>query len=306
MADMRPLIHIGYVKTGSTWLQRCLFHHYEQNPLARGQNTRSALVQEILVYDDFNFSGREARKRLDEAWASSGKPDSVPVWSDETLLGDPCNRRYDAYRNGQKLYETFPDGKVLICIREQIGMAISIYREIVRGGGRYTLEMIVGTGREKRGYSPILRPEYLHYHGAIAFYQSLFGVDNVLVLPYELLKTAPEDFVARVCRFANLPPVELKAGEIYNFGFRGANLALLRRLNFFSVQNPLTPGTGRAHKMAIRIATHAGRFIPRSIDDRFERKLRAQVERRYDGMFSESNAITSRLIGVDLKSLGYQ
>jgi hypothetical protein len=222
------------------------------------------------------------------------------------LLGDPCNRRYDAYRNGQKLYETFPNGKVLICIREQISMAISIYREIVRGGGRYTLKMVLGTGREKQGYSPILKPEYLQYHGAIAFYQSLFGADNVLVLPYELLKTAPENFVSRICQFANLPLVEPKAGEIYNFGFRGANLALLRRLNCLVVQNPLTPGIDRAQKMAIRIATHMGRLIPRFIDDWFERKLREQVEWRYDGMFSESNATTSKLIGVDLKSLGYQ
>lgn len=303
---MRPLIHIGYVKTGSTWLQRSIFYQHELTPLVPGQNTRSALVQEIIVNDDFNFNGREARKRLDEVWARVGKPDSVPIWSDETLLGDPCNRRYDTYRNGQKLYETFPDGKVLICIREQIGMAISIYREIIRGGGRYTLEMVLGTGREKQGYSPILKPEYLHYHRAIGFYQSLFGADNVLVLPYELLKTAPGDFVARICQFANLPLVEPKAAEVYNLGFRGANLALLRRLNCMVVQNPLTPGIDRAQKMAIRIVTHMGRFVPRFIDDRIERKLREQVEGRYNGIFSESNATTSKLIGVDLKSLGYQ
>ena len=55
----------------------------------------------------------------------------VPVLSDETLCGDPFQRRYNGGDVADRIHQTFPRAKVLIGIREQKAMAISSYREFI-------------------------------------------------------------------------------------------------------------------------------------------------------------------------------
>ena len=119
----------------------------------------------------------------------------VPVLSDETLCGDPFQRRYDGSYVADRIHEVFPRAKILIGIREQKATAVSSYREYIFLGGTLSLEEFIGTGHEPLSYTPILREDFLAYHLVVGYYHELYGRENVLVLPIELLQRDQSGYI---------------------------------------------------------------------------------------------------------------
>src|SRR5690606_25747219 len=101
--------------------------------------------------------------------------------------------------------------KVLITVREQRSFALSAYREYIAQGGANPLRDFIGTGQEPESFTPILRPEFLMYDRVVAHCQTLFGDENLLVLPYELLRRDPPAYLARLRDFLRL---QGPAGEL--------------------------------------------------------------------------------------------
>ena len=113
----------------------------------------------------------------------------IPVWSEEILLGNPLARRYDGHRNATRIHQIFPNGRILISIRAQNTIALSMYQQYLKERGTCSLKMFIGTGQERTGFRPILLEEHLKYDQAIAYYQALFGKENVVIVPYEFLQS---------------------------------------------------------------------------------------------------------------------
>jgi hypothetical protein len=132
--------------------------------------------------DGFYFDRNAVAARLEAAAKPIHDRNLIPVWSDETFLGEPISRRYDAHANALRLHAALPDAKVLITIREQKAMAYSLYVEYVRQGGFASLTEFIGTGQEELAYSPFLRLDHLLFDRAVAFYQSLFGREKFKLL----------------------------------------------------------------------------------------------------------------------------
>lgn len=112
----------------------------------------------------------------------------LPVWSEEVLLGDPLVRRYDGPANLHRIAAAMPEARILITIREQRGMALSMLREHATQGGTGTLRDFIGIGQEDIAYTPILRPDFLHFDRAVAAARAAFGAERVLILPQEMLR----------------------------------------------------------------------------------------------------------------------
>ncbi|MFD2858452.1 hypothetical protein ACFSZS_31910 [Seohaeicola zhoushanensis] len=70
----------------------------------------------------------------------------LPVWSDETLLGDPLPRSYDGPAILEKLGRLERPMKVVITIRNQHDLVLSAYREYLKRN-RHSLIDFIGTGR---------------------------------------------------------------------------------------------------------------------------------------------------------------
>ena len=300
------LFHVGYIKTATTYLQNQI--HRGEIPglaLGAGEETRAQLVANFILADDYGFDPEISRQRLAPFNQEIQRLGSLPVWSEETLLGNPPSSRYDGYLNARKIKASYPDARILITVRKQQDIALSIYREYVLGGGTLQLEQFIGRGDETLSYSPPLRSEFLHYDRAVSHYIELFGKERVLVLPQELLSSEPETYFRLLSNFTgkNLPVPQRasrdhSAEHYFTFQVR-------RTLNPFFPKNPCKPANSGARKSLNRVLFHLNRLpgIQRS-NRRFDR-FKDRIRQRYQGIFPASNRKLMDLTGLPLDRLGY-
>lgn len=84
-------------------------------------------------------------------------------------------------------------------IRRQEDMILSTYDQYVDAGGACSIHDYLAP--RTRYAVASFRLEHLQYHRLIGYYMSLFGVDRVHVLPFELLRSDATSFVREVRRF---------------------------------------------------------------------------------------------------------
>lgn len=300
------LVHVGYVKTATTFLQRMVFSGVNGDfELAAGAATRGQIVHNILLADDYSFDAEKVRNRMEAFAAPVRARGKLPVWSEEMLLGNPPSPRYDGFSNARKIHAVYPDAKVLITIRRQQSMALSLYREYVLGGGRMHIESFIGTGEEPVGYSPVLRTYFLHYDRAISHYRNLFGAEKVLVLPQEMLAQNPAQYIDKLSEFtgygisADIRPEPVHVGESY------PALALRRRLNRLVVKESRQKGRQGLDALANRIVRLCNRLVPVRLNTELARGYRSVVEARYNSMFADSNREVARMTDLNLADYGY-
>ena len=300
------LLHVGYVKTGTTFLQQVVFSGVIGDiELAAGPETRRHTVHNILLADDYSFDPTVIRARM-EAYASRVRQrGKLPVWSEEMLLGNPPSSRYDGFANARKAHAIYPDARVLITIRRQQSIALSMYLEYVLGGGAAPLTTFIGTGNEPVSYSPILRPGFLCYDRAIRHYRSLFGASRVLVLPLEMLAADPAHYIGALSEFTGSALATTVERRRIHAGETFPAVALRRRLNRFVVKDPTRKGRRGFDALANRTVRLFNRFIPERLNAELGRSYRAAIESRYSGMFADSNRETARMTGLDLAAYGY-
>ena len=165
----QPLLHVGYAKTGSTWLQKSVFGRPDGPFLLLP--LLDALEYFVFRDDAETAPGRIAaelagfRTRADAA-------DAVPVVSHEVLVGDQTQGRYWGHQVARRLQAVFPDGRVLMVIREQTAMLVSSYRQHLHVGGTETLAAFFS---RQPGFEATCRPDFLAYDRMIAFYQELMA-----------------------------------------------------------------------------------------------------------------------------------
>jgi hypothetical protein len=303
------LIHIGLHKTGTTWLQQSIFND-ERFGFARVRP--NAIVDDaFLTGNPYSFDAQRAaellRPFIDDATAAG----RVPVLSHERLSGNPVLDRWDARVVADRLRETLPDARVLIVIREQRSMMLSMYKQYVRTSGTLPVERLWRDRRPEEQRWPAADLAAFEYEHLIAYYRSRFGEEAVLALPYELIQHDPAAFAGRILSFAGLEPAaEVPAGR-RNVALPGAMVGAIRFSNkvlrAFGLLDPFGgPVTnGKIADLRARSIRTLIRRTPNALSRPFDRRLQQAVARVADGRFDDSNRRTAALIGFDLGALGY-
>jgi hypothetical protein len=300
------LLHVGFIKTGTTTLQETVFSNTAAGfELIGGEDNRALLVSWFRARNDYQFDIVQLRSEIEELERPAREKGLVPVWSEETLLGDPLVTDYCGPEVLWRLSQLKLNVKFLITIRRQESFALSAYREGLRFG-RYPLTDFLGTGAEDLSMRPILRPEFLEYDKVIEAYQTAFGKENCCVLPLEKLQKSPESYLNSLCRFLDLPTPPLLDDGPRNVGRGGTALKLGRLLNGFYVVSPLTFEPSFARKLADRLLTITDHVAPARLDKVIESAWRAQISTRYAGLFAPSNRRLETLTGLTLSKYGYQ
>jgi hypothetical protein len=306
MDNAPVLIHVGYIKTATTFLQEVVFSGIKSDlELAAGAATRSHTVHNILLTDDYSFDAEYIRSRMEEFAGPVRLRNKLPVWSEEMLLGNPPSGRYDGFNNARKAHAIYPRAQVLITIRRQQSIALSMYREYVLGGGRLSLRSFIGTGDEPISFSAILRPNFLFYHHAIRHYKNLFVEGRVLCLPQEMLEREPKDYLAALAGFTGReisPDLQLRRIHV---GENSLALALRRSLNRFIVRDSSRPGRTGLDAFTNRIVRLFNRLTPRRLEAGLYQDWRDAIDARYKGMFAASNRETAKMTGLNLGDYGY-
>ena len=88
----------------------------------------------------------------------------------------------------------------------------------------YEEEGLLDPRREGFWRVPTFSFAHYEYDRLIRRYVDLFNSDDVLVLPYELLRTDAADFLRRLDEFVDLPPAEAAAGGADEEHFPGGRV----------------------------------------------------------------------------------
>lgn len=311
----RPLIHIGYHKTGTSWLQRYLFRNAAAGFDWGGKRTDSP-VNDLVATHPLEFSVGASRAAFEPSIAEAAENGLIPVVSLERLSGHPFSGGYDSKEIAHRLAEVLPRGRVLVVIREQRSMILSTYKQYVKTGGAASLRLFLEPPSYKNVRPRVPQFDYRHfeYHRLLALYQELFGAKRVLVLPYEMLSLDAGGFVATIAGFAGRPlqPEVLESlpfDERPNLAGSAVSTRAERIVNRWFVRcdvnpAPLIPSV-RAGRFARRRARAVDRAVPRRMRERIDRRLREAIEGLVGDRYAESNRMTSEIAGMDLAAYGY-
>lgn len=313
-----PLIHIGYHKTATSWMQQELFTSSNEDffHLTTRPKGASSLAMHFVYNDhqDLISPFKGASKKLEEELRSilknkGGLNGKTPVISHERLSGNPHSGGFDSPLIAQRIYEYFPNAKILIIIREQKSWLLSNYFQYLTVGGNRKLTDYLITKYD--GKIPCFSPYYVEFHRLIKYYQTLFGKDKVLVLPQEILKVCPDEFIKRLGSFVgrNIDTHSLCFDRRYNaqgHQYIQYQLRLLNALDkpssvngHFVYSNSTTRFIARGTKQVLK------KLIPEVLNQKTTSKLKKEIELWSRDRYSESNRCTQELIGLDLSPFGY-
>lgn len=303
----RPLLHIGYPKTASSWLQRNVFTSPD-GPFVVISDQRSLNSLFVDTRPDEYDPDAVLRSFVGDLDAAL-QEGAVPVITNERLAGTPDSGGYDARAIADRLAATLPDARVVIVIREQRAIILSSYKEYLRTGGGLPLSRYLRPSRHDRLLMPQFRAEYFEYDRLIAHYIGSFGRGSVMVLAYELLREDPSTFVAEVVRFARTrPPPEVDPTPRRRSASMLA-LGLKRRIAPF-ILGDANPGSPLAREVDNRVLLRwlhlIDHVVPTRLREPWERRAASQVAAFAVGRFAESNARTAELLGIDLTQYGYE
>jgi len=201
----RVLIHIGYPKAASTFL----WQYFTSNPglIVEGSNFKNAYIQ----------SGKIPAEIVKKTSSNSSKyyvisEEQLSVWGGELDIVGIRFKPYDIKSHQKEtcreLYSLFPDAKILIVTRGFRSALVSMYWQYVSIGGIFDFN----TFQEK--YSGYFS-EFYDYNYLIDIYRKTFG-ENVVILPFELLKDNTAAFLKRLEAACDLPPMQFQGEKMNN------------------------------------------------------------------------------------------
>ncbi len=309
--EQLPLIHIGYPKALSSWMQKLLF--IPDNGFC---TVLDPLTVQLGLIDasPFAFDTRQAQQWMEEAWskAQGDRNNLVPVITSESLVGHTHCGGYNAKNNADRLKQLCPEAKILIVVREQRAEIRSLYKTFVIWGMPHSIRRIL------RPVEPNLSPQFnfdfLCYDKLVDYYQQLYGKDRVLVLPYELFKVDNQDFLQRLFDFSGIENAAETIGKLpvkrtMNRNQTMVNLLIQRWKNYFLLSNPFNYSglfESNEERLKQRIVRSKKNPFPAFMDNWFEAGFAHEVEQACSGQFCQSNQRLEALTGLELGAYGYQ
>jgi hypothetical protein len=301
----RPLLHVGYHKTATSWMQNLLFvpeHGY------RKIADHSDAFEHIIGPHGLSFDPSFMRRHIAKAMENLN-PGEVPVISSEILSGHPFFGGVNSDVYAHRLALIAPDARILISIRSQMKILPSVYMQYLLRGGTMTPAQFF-SGETELGYFAF-RPQHFEYDRLIRLYQSLFGAENVHVLTQESLKADMDAAAVRLAKFcdntvfAGLNP---SARQVYAPGYPEFEVPVLRRVNHVqrSVLNPNPMiSLGTTPKGLYRACGGILRRLPFAHLLDKHRPVSAYVAKQFASYFSASNARLAELVGKDVDLSDY-
>ena len=147
---------------------------------------------------------------------------------------------------------------------------------------------------------------FFEYDRLVAMYREMFGADNVLAMPLELLRADPAQFSARLFGFLDLPNPEPDTETKTNAGWGALTVELYRLTNGVVRKNPLGGETSRRYRARQFVAWRIDRVIPKAWNKAVERRKRAALAARVGDYYAASNVRLSKMLEIDLAALGYR
>lgn len=295
--ERRIVIHIGYHRTGTTWLQDIVFSKKElgfATPFSRKEINEEIIKKNALVFDPAVL-----REKFSSVIEKQDSQQTIII-SHERLSGIPHAGGYDCKELADKLYQVFPTAKILIVIREQASMIRSSYCDYVKQGGACSLKDYIFPPH--RSYRlPRFELSYFLYDQLISYYQKLFGKEKILVLPYELLVSNSNKYLRAIFQFCTLPTQPVNFPPI-NTSRSTLAIAIQRRLNPFIIRDSLNSYSPLALPGFIKITRFGFNLVSKIYPHDWHTPVIKKIIGNY---YRLSNQQTAKITGLNLQQFGY-
>ncbi len=302
------LIHIGYHKTGTTWLQEILFSKPDYGFVSPWDRER--IISDWIRTDPLIFNAKDMRQSYGLQIEQANENGLVPVLSHERLSGYPASGGYDSKNIADKLARVFADARILIIIREQASVIRSYYLQYINDGGILPLKRFLNPPDTYLIRAPLFNFDFFEYDRLIQYYHNLFTPERVLALPFELLKSDQRRFVHEIANYAKVDPPEDIVDDRLNVGTRPIWAQFARIGNLMFLRNQLNPNAifeKRALSEAVRIlGRRAANFAPQTFHELLNKKMNRFIKQKVSDRYRSSNQRVSKLIGLDLSDFGYK
>ena len=195
------LVHIGYHKTASTWMQKLLFlPEYGYQQIAGHGEVARFIINSHALFFDADAASDMIKQRL-----ANADPENVPVISSEMLSGNPLLGGVGSVEFADRLREIVPDARILISIRDQMTILPSVYLQYLLRGGTMTPKQFFQRRDDYDlgfGYFPYcFSPEHFEYDRLVKYYQDAFGPERVFVLAQEQLGSDVDQAMSDLAAF---------------------------------------------------------------------------------------------------------
>ncbi len=298
---MTLLIHPGFHKTATTWLQETVFSNGRYfNSLASHDEVNVLVVgPHETVFDAAGLRTLIAER------AAMGSASRANVLSSEIMSGNILLGSRDSVTIANRLADAVPDAKILFTVRSQKAITKSIYVQYLKRGGRLPLAQFLR-------YSPPpgyawFDPDTLEFDRLVSVYADHYGAANILVLPQELLRRRKQDYLENLFAFAGIsdtPTVaELEQANARGVSPRASGLPLirfsnrLRQTTFNPAPKPSTEKIGGA----IQALGYRWKLGSESA----EARMKAAISEVLGNRYRASNARLQQFTPFDLRELGY-
>jgi hypothetical protein len=309
------LVHIGYHKAASTWLQREFFTDQTGYRWLKKRPRRHP-VRRLVLDRPLAFDAVGIRSAFDPLLEDAARAGVVPVVSFERLSGHPFSGGFDVDLIAGRILEVFPEARVLIVVREQRAIIASTYKQYVQAGGACSLGAFLDPPRSRGARVPWFDWRYFEYHHLVEGYNRLFGRERVLTVPVELLVRDGRGFVERIAEFGGHVVSDdvlgrLRYGRRSNKARSAPTIAVVRRLNRFGKRTEVNPSLIVESRLAARLSSWLQRtevldnWLTRRVATRSTSRLDSFVEQWAGDRYAESNRRLTELIDLDLAALGW-
>jgi len=303
-------LHIGFSKCASTFLQA----YFEGHP-------EIFLVNQSHYIAPFSFSEYpDGKDRYLQLFDGAGS-DQVSIESDEHMvlplfhpvLGVAGTTLESVREMCARIKSLSPAGKIVMVVRNQVGLLVSRYSEYVLCGGSGSMDEYVseilqssadGTNYYQNFYAQILD-----------ILQLEFGQANVLLLLQEDLAVNEAATIAALSEFLGVEPTRPGDRDMISrrTGLSKLGIRVVRGLNKLVVKRPKQSYKEAevripflVYKVIQRLLRVADYYLPVAIKGDKSGVLSKDAERQIEDMFRDDNRRLSDLLGRDLAALGYR
>lgn len=226
-----PVIHVGFHKTATSWLQKHYFKAHPEialvNDYKKPQDDR--FLSYLIATPTLKFSPEESKTLWQEVVRTEYHGEPAICISAERLSGHPASGGYDRETIAERLSQTIPNARILITVRDQVEIVKSIYNQLLREGYPGTFTDLV---RSQQWKCTSFCLAYLEFDLLVEAYANRFGKQNVCVLRFEDFRDSKLAFLEQLASFIGVNNMSADEGVVNPSG-ESRNTHALRIVNKF-------------------------------------------------------------------------
>ncbi len=209
----KTLIHVGLPKSASTFFQEKIFPNFTETVfVSRPYTQQSRAFNKLQYADESLYNVEDIRQELKQIFSES------LIISDEVFcgLGMTSMNCFNPTIVAKRLNELFPDAEILLFLRGQKDILLSLYNQSVKMGFTESIDQYIWYPKQEYSYdnyinnkrsinkntryyknlNNMVHVDYLLYYELIKIYEKYFNKTHVFL--YEEFCTKPKQVLNRL------------------------------------------------------------------------------------------------------------